>query len=576
MNEQRTPGPQGRRDEELGRPGLFDEVDFEATQTSWPAADLAQTSPDDDPWGEDAGADVPEVAAEVQGEEEHRESQPSETDEPPSPTDPDLRAYVESEAVPAEVEAAEAITESEAGPAFAEELEEQEIEPGATPLGAVDAPLPEPPPEPVEAEVELEADWDDLGAEAVGVEAVEPEEAAAVASVADAEAAEDRSVEGRLARLHLRGGLVSLARAELETMAGQGTLDGPALADLAEARWRSGDLLGAGEAAQAHIARGGDELMALVVAAEALTAQARTVEARRIAAQVVERTAGDLEPLFAGQPRALVWPRDGVAAPAEEGSWATASTEARPAPELTAIAPVRGEGSPTAGVESPGRPSDSPDQTVVERSRPTARDSVDGGQHLASSGERAQRAVARELEAIEWSVEHGHFESLPGRLAIVLQTDPSQAARVLELTETAVELIGGGGELATELLLVSGDAYQVLGRKEDAAAAYRASARAMEGGPPADASDAAEIDEPRSAAPAVEPHAAEPSVGREGERDDEAFDRAEEEATVEAAGAGSSWGSADEEADAEPEAVEQREDESEDREPYDPERWQRP
>lgn len=563
MSEHRTPGPQGRRDEELGRPGLFDEVDFEATQTSWPAADLARTSRDDERWEEASGADVP-----------------SETDEPPSPSDPDLRAYVESEAVPAEVEAAEAITESEAAPALAEELEEQEIEPGATPLGAVDAPLPEPLPEPVEAEVEHDADWDELRAEAVDDEPVEPEEAAAAASVAHAEAAEDRTVEGRLARLHLRGGLVSLARAELETMAGQGTLDGPALADLAEARWRSGDLLGAGEAAQAHIARGGDELMALVVAAEALTAQARTVEARRIAAQVVERTAGDLEPLFAGQPRALVWPRDGVAATSGEGSSAALAAEARPAPELTATAPVRSEEPPPAGVESPDRAWEGP-------ARPTA---------PASSGERAQRAVARELEAIEWSVEHGHFESLPGRLAIVLQTDPSQAARVLELTETAVELIGGGGELATELLLISGDAYQVLGRKEDAAAAYRASARAMEGATAADSRGAAETDEPRSAAPAAEPQAAEPSVAeppvaeppveRKGEREDEAFDRAEEEATAEAAGAGSSWGSADEETDAEPEAVEQREAEPQDREsaerqpddrePYDAERWQRP
>jgi hypothetical protein len=576
MNEHRTPGPQGRRDEEVGRPGLFDEVDFEATQTSWPVADLEQTSGEDDPWEEDPGAEMREEGAQAQEAEEHQERQPSEAEpsapsEPPSPSDPDLRAYVESEAVPAEVEAAEAITESEAGPAFAEELEEQEIEPGATPLGdvdgplAVDAPMPEPPPEPVGAGVELDADWDDLAVEAGDVEDVEPDEAgaAASASVADAEAAEDRSVEGRLARLHLRGGLVALARAELETMAGQGTLDGPALADLAEARWRSGDLLGAGEAAQAHIARGGDELMALVVAAEALTAQARTVDARRIAARVVERTAGDLEPLFAGQPRALVWPRDGVAgSTTEEGGWAAVAGDARPAPELTAIAPPGSEGSPSAEVESP---ESSREPIVAAPGRPAppaaALDDVDSGWQPPSSGERAQRAVARELEAIEWSVEHGHFDSLPGRLAIVLQTDPSQASRVLELTETAVELIGGGGELATELLLVSGDAYQVLGRKEDAAAAYRASARAMEGGSPAESSDAAEVDEPRSAAPAAEPQGA-----REGEGEDDAFDRAEEEATAEAAGDGSSWGSADEGIDSEPGDEERPE----------TERWERP
>lgn len=562
MNEQRAPGPQGRRDDELGRPGLFDEVDFEATQTSWPAADFAQAGRDDDPGDEGSSADVPE-------------------DEPPSPSDPELRAYVESEAVPAEVEAAEAIADSESAPALAEELEEQQIEPGATPIDSVDGAPSEPQAAPAEAEAGLDADWDAPRAETVDEERLDDDAgAAAVASVADVEATEERSVEGRLARLHLRGGLVALARAELETMAGQGTLDGPALADLAEARWRSGDLLGAGEAAQAHIARGGDELMALVVAAEALTAQARTVEARRIAARVVERTAGDLEPLFAGQPRALVWPRDGVAgSTTEEGGRAAVAIDAGPAPELTAIAPAGSEGAPSAEVESlDSRAQSSREPTVATPERavppPAALADVDSGWQPPSSGERAQRAVARELEAIEWSVEHGHFDSLPGRLAIVLQTDPSQASRVLELTETAVELIGGGGELATELLLVSGDAYQALGRKEDAAAAYRASARAMEGAPAVDSSDAAEAGEPVSDAPGPAPEV-QPDEERGEEREDEAFGRAEQEATAEAAGDGSSWGSVNERADVEPDdAV--RDAEPEDGERYDSKRWQRP
>ena len=55
---------------------------------------------------------------------------------------------------------------------------------------------------------------------------------------------EGRSVEARLARLHLRTGMLALARAELETLAARGELDSTALADLAEARWRSGDLRG--------------------------------------------------------------------------------------------------------------------------------------------------------------------------------------------------------------------------------------------------------------------------------------------------------------------------------------------
>ena len=52
------------------------------------------------------------------------------------------------------------------------------------------------------------------------------------------------------------------ARAALEQMAGAGTLDREALADLAETRWRSGDLEGAAEAAEAHLDARGDEPIA--------------------------------------------------------------------------------------------------------------------------------------------------------------------------------------------------------------------------------------------------------------------------------------------------------------------------
>jgi hypothetical protein len=124
-----------------------------------------------------------------------------------------------------------------------------------------------------------------------------------------APAGDTRDVDVRLARIHLRGGLLALARAELETMAGQGTLDRSALADLAEVRWRGGDLVGAGEAAQAHLDAGGDELMALVVHVEALEARGHGAEARALAARVAERAGPDLDDLFAGQRRAAAWGR---------------------------------------------------------------------------------------------------------------------------------------------------------------------------------------------------------------------------------------------------------------------------
>ena len=116
-----------------------------------------------------------------------------------------------------------------------------------------------------------------------------------------------RTPDAILARVHLRGGLIALARAELEQMAGAGTLDTPALADLAETRWRSGDLPGAADAAQAHLDAGGIEPMALLIVAEALDAEGHLIDARAIAAQVLERVGGHVDRLFAGETRSSAW-----------------------------------------------------------------------------------------------------------------------------------------------------------------------------------------------------------------------------------------------------------------------------
>ena len=112
----------------------------------------------------------------------------------------------------------------------------------------------------------------------------------------------------RLASLHLRQGQHSLARAELEALAGRGRLDEPALLDLAEVRWRTGDLPGAGEAANTLLARGSESPLALVIAAEAVAAVGRPGEARRLSRRALQVVDGPLDPLFAGMPRALIWP----------------------------------------------------------------------------------------------------------------------------------------------------------------------------------------------------------------------------------------------------------------------------
>ena len=130
-----------------------------------------------------------------------------------------------------------------------------------------------------------------------------------------------RAVDGRLARLHLRTGLHALGRAELEALAGTAALGGGAaldadtLLDLAEARWRTGDLAGAGEAATVYLEGGGASALGYVIAAEAMSGLGRPGEAKRLAGHALERLDAPLDVLFAGMSRSGVWPMD----PADPG-----------------------------------------------------------------------------------------------------------------------------------------------------------------------------------------------------------------------------------------------------------------
>jgi hypothetical protein len=117
-----------------------------------------------------------------------------------------------------------------------------------------------------------------------------------------------------LAHLHLRLGSLTLARAELETLAGRDALDEAGLVDLAEARWRTGDVIGAGEVAAIVLGDGDDgPLLLLVVAAEAALVHGRPSEARRYATKAATMAGGDVDAVFAGMPRGPVWPVDRLA-----------------------------------------------------------------------------------------------------------------------------------------------------------------------------------------------------------------------------------------------------------------------
>ena len=113
----------------------------------------------------------------------------------------------------------------------------------------------------------------------------------------------------RVARVHLRMGQLTLARAELEDLLRQDRLDLSGMAMLAEVRWRTGDAEGAADAAKSHLEAGGEDEIAICIAAESVAADGRTSEARALMDRLPMADAATLDALFAGMPRRAFWRR---------------------------------------------------------------------------------------------------------------------------------------------------------------------------------------------------------------------------------------------------------------------------
>jgi hypothetical protein len=244
-----------------------------------------------------------------------------------------------------------------------------------------------------------------------------------------------RPTDLRLASLHLRVGMLTLARVELESMAGDGILDDDAMLDLAEVRWRTGDLTGAGEAATAHLAGGHDTTLGLVIAAEAQAALGRPGEARRLAARALDRFDGSLDGLFAGLPRSSIWPTE-AGLDANPMSIVETATVATPGHGSAAL-----DGSAAAASAVPGAAS------AVPGAAPTHKRAIglpDG---------------ATELEAARTALAAGDPEAAAFRLALVLRVAPALAPAVLDIAGTAE---------GTSFDLVRGDAYRLVGREIEA------------------------------------------------------------------------------------------------------------
>ena len=369
---------------------------------------------------------------------------------------------------------------------------------------------------------EHEADHDAESAVDTGAERTEPDaeaptetaDAGAPAETADAGGGDatpppdeeaDRGTALVLARLHLRLGSLALARAELETLAVRGSLDTDGRVDLAEARWRTGDLVGGGEAAREALAGGREAVVALVVAAEAASALGRPSEARRLAGHAMDRQEGAIDPVFAGMPRSSVWPSD----PAE------------PVPSPTTLFPPERTDSVIEADREGAAHSAAEDRVMAEAVIAEAAAAADAsaasiGPGLWDLEEAAAAAAAAaapdipstppELEpsalfdAGRTALEAGDHPTAAVNLGLVVRMTPGLAPAILSLI---------GDPTDAGLLLVQGDAYRAIGHEFEATRAY-AAARSAASTPGAGTPPPERIPE---AEPVVVPHPARPDTG---------------------------------------------------------------
>jgi len=246
--------------------------------------------------------------------------------------------------------------------------------------------------------------------------------------------AAERGAELRVARLHVRGGAYALARAELEALAGSDSLDRDGILDLAEVRWRSGDLAGASVAAAAWLEDGADMgaqgALAHVISAEAAAARG-ALEAAAAHVEAAAPGLGDratLDAILAGIAARASWPWEAEPPPAPP--------PVVPEPPATTPAPARpvGGGIPGAALV--------PDAVVVPAAAQLARAGA------ALVGDAPERAVVL--------------------LSLALRADRAAAEAVL----VALDAAEPEPAHAAAFAFVRGEALRAAGRHEESRIAY--------------------------------------------------------------------------------------------------------
>jgi hypothetical protein len=272
-----------------------------------------------------------------------------------------------------------------------------------------------------------------------------------------------------LARAHLRFGLLGLARAELETMAGRDELDDDGIRDLAEARWRTGDTTGAGEAAVAYLEVVPDDVVALVIAAEAQADLGRPGEARRLAGLAMELADGSLDPIFAGMRRSSIWPVEGAVG--ATGPIGLLFNELHPGPVTPAPGlDRRATDRPTNGHVAPYAPLD-PALPAAFAVGPEAGPGLwDDVPDAALAADAVEADPTELFHRARLALDHGQPAAAATGLTLALRTSPELAPAVLDLLSGRSEPI---------LLLVRGDAYQIVGRDVEAMRDHAAAASGL-------------------------------------------------------------------------------------------------
>lgn len=258
-----------------------------------------------------------------------------------------------------------------------------------------------------------------------------------------------RITELVLAHAHLRLGSLALARTELETLAGLGKLDTTGLIDLAEVRWRTGDLTGAGEAAAAALRSNEEDPIALLIAAEAAASLGRPSEARRLASRSMACASTSIDVIFAGMPRSAAWPPDADEPPP------TAPTLFDRMPESSRV---------------PERPRSGRDEPPAAKPATSAAPVTLGFWDEAATDEPDAPVLpdpALELEAGRAALVAGALGEAALRFGLALRLAPALAPAVLEAT---------AGARAPGLIVVRGDAYRLAGHEMEAREAYTVAA----------------------------------------------------------------------------------------------------